>query len=616
MALEQENGPLATLSRNFREQIVMAEADDDDQYQDAAEDPSKFNMGLHVALEDCELAIKKFFNNDLEGAMDIMKVWSDTSLYHSLGVSIFEFIPAVLTLDSAQVARALAALKQTLALCHQHRRSYTLVETLGTIIKKTNYATMTDMEAHAELCYAESGLLQAALCILDGDDIAGFLRGTIKVKGCYSTYKECARILEKKKWETAESRQHFQSGVRLGLATFSLMIAMLPPRLVTLLEFVGFSGDKNAGLAELQAGAREPGLRGVLCELTLLGYHLVVSHFAGAIPDFDHCQRILETQLKVYPEGVWFLLFEGRLQLLRGRCALAATTYKRAADIPHLWKQLRHLCYWELMWANAMMMDWREAAGFAGRLIEESSWSRTVYSYARAALLLQLGDKATKIERRQAAELLKAAPLYRQRIAGKSLPMEKWVVRRCARFEAQGGRLLLPAVELLCLWNMLSALSSDSRTVHCLLKQIEATTDRLDREHNQWPRSLDGDNRALLAYLRGCCLAVLGVPRLALFHLDHVARIKEKIKEDTFLIPYALVEAAMCHHALGEVDTAQRMLQDARKRYCNYSLESRLLFRIHSKLQIVRDAAASGGGSGNPPRSIPLRPAGRAEHAA
>lgn len=54
-----------------------------------------------------------------------------------------------------------------------------------------------------------------------------------------------------------------------------------------------------------------------------------------------------------------------------------------------------------------MMMDWREAAGYAGRLIEESSWSRTVYSYAKAALLLQLGERGTAAERRQAAELLK-----------------------------------------------------------------------------------------------------------------------------------------------------------------------------------------------------------------
>ncbi|XP_068633481.1 tetratricopeptide repeat protein 39B-like isoform X2 [Battus philenor] len=510
----------------------------------------------------------------------------------------------------------MAALKQTQTLCQHRRRTYTLVEALGTMMRKTNYMSMSDEQAHAELCSAESTLLQAALCILDGEDLAGFLRATIKIKSSYNIYKECSRILEKKPWESEMSRMHFQSGVRLGLATFSIMIAMLPPRLVTLLEFVGFSGDKEAGLAELQAGAREPGLRGVLCELTLLAYHLVVSHFAGATPDFDLCQRILETQLKVYPEGVWFLLFEGRLQLLRGRCALAAATYLRAADTPHLWRQLRHLCYWELMWANAMMMDWRGAAGFAGRLIEESSWSRTVYSYAKAALLLQLGEKGTPAERRQAADLLKAAPLYRQRIAGKSLPMEKWVSRRCERYAVQGGRLLLPAIELLCLWNMLPALSGDAAAVHSMLKQIEVTDERLDREENLWPSALEGDNRALLAYLRGCCLVVLGVPRLALHHLDHVVRLKEKIKEDSFLVPYALVEAAMCHHSLGEVDRAVNILQDTRKRYSNYSLESRLLFRIHSKLQIVRENPPTPGGSKDSPDFArpPSRQPGRAEH--
>lgn len=52
-----------------------------------------------------------------------------------------------------------------------------------------NYATYTDMEAHAELCYAETLMLQAAMTIMEGEDLTGFIKGTIKIKNCYNSYR-------------------------------------------------------------------------------------------------------------------------------------------------------------------------------------------------------------------------------------------------------------------------------------------------------------------------------------------------------------------------------------------------------------------------------------------
>lgn len=52
-------------------------------------------------------------------------------------------------------------------------------------------------------------------------------------------------------------------------------------------------------------------------------------------------------------------------------------------------------------------MEWRQAASYANRLMEESSWSRTIYTYTKAALLLQLGDAMTPAERQQCNELMR-----------------------------------------------------------------------------------------------------------------------------------------------------------------------------------------------------------------
>lgn len=39
---------------------------------------------------------------------------------------------------------------------------------------------------------------------------------------------------------------------------------------------------------------------------------------------------------------------------------------------------------------------------------------------------------------------------------------------------------------------------------------------------------------------------------------------KDDIKENTFLLPYATVEIAMAYYALGDPDRAIELLQDAR----------------------------------------------------
>ncbi|KAH9627999.1 hypothetical protein HF086_017974 [Spodoptera exigua] len=498
----------------------LADEQFEDEFEDATDELPDATPDLHTAFNDCEVAIRKFFNNDLTGAMTIMKPWQRTSVYHSLGAAIFEFIPAMLTFDSSQINNALAALKIAIAICHEQRKNYTFVESIGTIIKKPNYAAYTDMEAHAELCYAETLMLQAAMTIMEGEDLTGFIKGTIKIKNCYNSYRECSKILDKKQWETEESKIQFQSGVRLGVATFNVMISLLPPKIISVLEFVGFSGNKSLGLAELEAGSRAPGMRSVLCDLTLLGYHLVICHFIGAIGDLPACERILHKQLKVFPESVWFLIFKGRIELIRGQFDTAIDTYNRAVSSQRDWRQFHHVCFWEIMWVN--------------RLLEESTWSRTIYSYSKAAMLLQLDD-ITVAEKKQCSELMRNASYYKQRIAGKSLPMEKFVIKRGARYQAQGGRLVLPAIELLCLWNMFQILAKNERDAQNVLKN--------------------------------------------------------DLKEDTFLLPYTLSEMAMCHYQLGDKDRALQMLQEARKKYSGYSLESRLHFRLHSKLDYIKNGS-------------------------
>lgn len=54
----------------------------------------------------------------------------------------------------------------------------------------------------------------------------------------------------------------------------------------------------------------------------------------------------------------------------------------------------------------------------------------------------------TTSEKRTIDTLLRDVPKYKQRIAGKSLPMEKFACKRAERYFLTGQMLLVPAIEL------------------------------------------------------------------------------------------------------------------------------------------------------------------------
>lgn len=66
------------------------------------------------------------------------------------------------------------------------------------------------------------------------------------------------------------------------------------------------------GVNDLEEGGKLNGLRAIICNLALLIYHLVVSQVIGNVPDFETCNRILDTYTQVnefFPVNVYIKIF-------------------------------------------------------------------------------------------------------------------------------------------------------------------------------------------------------------------------------------------------------------------------------------------------------------------
>lgn len=139
-----------------------------------------------------------------------------------------------------------------------------------------------------------------------------------------------------------------------------------------------------------------------------------------------------------------------------------------------------------------------------------------MYSYQKASLMCMLDPKeTTSSEKRTIDKLMQDVPIYKQRIAGKSLPMEKFAVRRAERYFLT-GKLAVPAIELMYLWNLFKITSKKFTLADGIYRIIEKTLDEMDRNPDDPLRKFEIDNRALLLLMKGAVLRHMKSPMQAI----------------------------------------------------------------------------------------------------
>lgn len=151
---------------------------------------------------------------------------------------------------------------------------------------------------------------------------------------------------------------------------------------------------------------------------------------------------------------------------------------------------------------------------------------------------------------------------YKRRVGGKSLPMEKFVLKKAERYYNQNDSLVLPVIELMYLWNMFKILKGHFETAEKIFAIIERAAKDIITEPTD--NKYHNDNIALVFLLKGACLKQMGSPLQALECLEFAISLKKKICEDHYIVPFAIVELALIEWDRGNKHKAVLALEDAK----------------------------------------------------
>ncbi|MCI4387878.1 hypothetical protein PGIGA_G00079090 [Pangasianodon gigas] len=570
-------------------------AENTDSTEDCFEDaydriPVASKMDLPLSIEECTLALNLLLNNKFTEALDVLRPWYKNSVYHALGYSSILVMQAGMTFEHKDIQVAMTAIKESLQTCQKFRKRSSMVDSLSSLVSKQSSNGLKAEEMHAEICYAECLLQKAALTFIQDENMISFIKGGMKIRTSYQIYKDCQNVLNVCQGvdRHIEAFTQFESGVKLGIGSFNLMLSLLPARILRLLEFIGFSGNREFGLAQLREGAASHSLRSILCVLTLLVYHTYVCLILGTgEANLVEAEALLEPYVDKFPKGSIILFYTARIAVLRGHFHKAQQKFEECISSQQQWRQIHHLCYWELMWCHSFQQQWSEAHRYADLLYRESRWSKAIYVYQKAAILSMMSEDEVKNTGEDIVDLFRQVEGLKQRLAGKSIPTEKFAVRKARRYSgAKPVKLVIPALEMMYVWNGFAIVGKRPDATEALLITIEKAEEQL--RNNPKPTEYHTDDECLVQMLKGLCLKHLGRLLQAELCYSQVIASEKRIRYDHYLIPFTLYELGLLYKLQGDVAKATRYIEDAKMNYKDYSMESRLHFRIHAALNSLK----------------------------
>ncbi|KAI1296563.1 Tetratricopeptide repeat protein 39B [Halotydeus destructor] len=532
-------------------------------------------------LQEASDAFTKVVNNEYKEGFKAFSAKADVSMYHALGRACMHIITDFFTLKKDKMQKTVDDMKKAFVVVDKYRKK----STVSSVMWRSNYDDYTDIEVHAELVLAKISAIYAFVILLTDLSISGFVRSAVKIRASFKLFKECQKILEtRQRWSSKVLRDHFASGVHMGIGGFDMAISYFPTKFIKLLEFAGFSGDRNVGIRELKKCAAIKGgfMHPLVAVILSINYGFLEYFYSLGETDVSVIREIHSYYLKKTPQSIAVTFGSAFLAQHGGHFDEACNYYTDFVHSQDTMKAFHYLSYWQKCWLYAAQWDFKPAAENAKFLLDNWKFSPAMFAYMYAAFSSMLITKDTPHIKSEVSAMLRKVPSLKRTFGGKKAFHEKLVIARSQRFAGDVDNFLLAPLDLMYLWNVFAVAAGNES---CLPRILAAIEDKL----KVYQRKQNVDSYAYLVFMKGVCYSHSGCPLLAMQCFYEVLDMERDLTRETQLPPQACFEIGMTYRRANDKEEAKKWLKKTRN-YSGYVTETAICFRSQCALISLQES--------------------------
>ncbi|KAK6186798.1 hypothetical protein SNE40_006069 [Patella caerulea] len=571
-------------------------------------------------IDESEMALtgmNMLLNSGYDEARALFDKYKNESPLMQAGYSFVYFMQALMSFEDERLAEALKILQETEKKCEVGDSFMKNMKKKLSKKKKTNVASISLEDKLQRQIIVADCLLYQSILTFTNQDIPSYVKGGWYLRKAWKIYEKLHRDINQIRNRQIQAKINkmqaslksasingnsnsssddadsaidgnsnelseqlvgrLLGAVNFGYGTFQLCISIMPPKILKLIEFLGFEGDREAGLVALDYTSHSEDMKAPLATLGLLWYHTVLRPFFaidganGFSAGTSDAEAIISQKEKDFPNSSLFLFFRGRIHRLRKETDLSVAMYQRAFDEAKGQREIELMCLYEISWCNLMRLKWRDCLDGFERLSKESKWSKAYYSYLRGICTGAMGEV------QEAFEVLKEVP---GQVKKKNNQIEAFVFRRGEKLKKMPPtqeycRLL--ALELIFLWHAIPT---------CTEEELKPMLDVCDMQTDK--RSLH-----LKSLVEGAIYKELGQQEMAIQCFDETIARHQGLKEDYHIPAFAMFELATIYMLQPETEAKAKQLLLQIKEYKEYDFENRLSVRVNNSLRRLKNLESS-----------------------
>uniref|UniRef100_A0A8D9AGD6 Tetratricopeptide repeat protein 39C n=2 Tax=Cacopsylla melanoneura TaxID=428564 RepID=A0A8D9AGD6_9HEMI len=379
----------------------------------------------------------------------------------------------------------------------------------------------------------------------------------------------------------ADTIARLLGAISFGYGTFQLCMSLLPPSMLKLIHFLGFTGDRSAGVEALMFCKQSRDMRAPLATLTLLWYHTIVRPFFSQTGHFSKASLnaakiLLDDNDPEFGTSAFFLFFQGRVCRLQSNIPGAIQAFQGALEKSPQ-REVQLLCLHEIGWCYLASLSYVEAFHSFNILKKRSRWSKYFYTYLTLLCLGALDNRKELDKFVQSFLSLQSDPSNYS-----TNQLDDFVQKRLNKLldtfkvEPQPIHFKMFVYELLYLWSLLASATPITIIVQDCL-------------------SCDGEEPmlGLSKLILGASLNILNRKAEALTALESVLLVRKDLPStapDAHITAFALYEMGIILIENYETQEEGRAcLLKIQSSFKNFDFESRLSVRIHGALRSLEE---------------------------